>query len=67
MPSRHHPASLIASTVLISSAGTLMVWVVGSNTGGLRSADANDSAIGPSAKRAASAKMVRTVSSSRSL
>ena len=34
-PSRHHPASLIACTVLANSGGTLMVWASGSNTGGI--------------------------------
>ena len=38
MPSRHHPASLIVSTVLANSGATLMLCVAGSNTGGLRSA-----------------------------
>ncbi|CKT61773.1 Uncharacterised protein [Mycobacterium tuberculosis] len=37
-PSRHQPASLIACTVLANSSGTLMEWVFGSKTGGLRSA-----------------------------
>lgn len=64
---RHQPASLIACTVLASSSGTLMVCSAGSNSGGLRSAKAKDSATGPSARRAASANIVRTVSSSSSL
>src|SRR6478609_2959801 len=65
-PRRHHSASLIACTVLTNSGETLMECVAGSNTGGLWSAAAKDSAIGPSANRAASDKIVRTVSASRS-
>ena len=65
-PNRHQPASLIACTVLTNSSGTLIVCSAGSKTGGLWSAKAKDSATGPSARRAASARIVRTVSASRS-
>ena len=65
-PMRHHSASLTACTDFANSGGTEMVCLCGSNTGGLRSASANDSATGPSASLATSSSMVRTVSLSRS-
>ena len=66
MPSRHHCASRTARTVSAISSDTEMLWVAGSNTGGLRSAATNDAATGPSASRATSPSIVRAVSVSRS-
>jgi len=64
--SRYHSASMNASKDFLNAAGTVTEWVAGSNTGGLRSASANDSATGPTASRLTSSRMPRAVSSSTS-
>ena len=54
------PAAVeMARTDFLNDSGSVTVCVLGSNTGGLRSASANDSAIGPSASRAISPSISR--------
>ena len=66
IPSRHHPASLNAATAGRTESGTVIVCSPGTNRGGLRSASTNESAIGPSDRRATSRRISRTVAVSRS-
>ena len=65
-PTLSQPPSSSARIDFLKASGSVTVWVSGSNTGGLRSPSANDSAIGPSASRAISASISRAVSTSRS-
>jgi hypothetical protein len=66
-PTLSQPPSMVTRTDFLKDSGSLTVWVAGSNTGGLRSPSANDSAIGPSASRTISLSISRAVSASRSL
>ena len=59
MPTLSQPASSSARTDFLNDSGSVTEWVLGSKTGGLRSASANDSASGPSASRAISPSMSR--------
>ena len=65
-PILSQPPSSRARTDFLKDSGIATEWVLGSNTGGLRSASANDSAIGPSASRAISPSISVAVSASRS-
>ena len=51
---RHHSAPCSACQDFLNDSGSVTECVAGSNTGGLRSASANDAASGPSASFAAS-------------
>ena len=64
--SRHSSASISARNDFLNASGIVTVCVAGSNTGGLRSASAQDCATGPVASRSASASMSRATSSSTS-
>ena len=66
-PILSQPPSSSARTDFLNDSGSVTVCVLGSNTGGLRSASANDSAIGPSASLAISPSISRAVSTSRSV
>ena len=63
---RNHSASMNAAKDFLNPSGMRTEPVCGSNTGGCRSASANDSAIGPVASRFTSSRMPRAVSSSTS-
>ena len=63
---RNHSASMNAWKDFLNASGMRTDEVAGSNTGGLRSASANESAIGPVASRSTSARIPRAVSSSTS-
>ena len=63
---RNHSASMNALNDFLKLAGMVTSPVAGSNTGGLRSASANESASGPLASRLTSSRMLRAVSSSTS-
>ena len=65
-PIRNHSPRTHARTDSVNGSGRVTEWVAGSKVGGWRSDSANDSATGPSAKRAASLSISRTVSTSRS-
>jgi hypothetical protein len=65
-PILSQPPSIRARIDFLKDSGSFTEWVLGSNTGGLRSESANDSAIGPSASRAISPSISVAVSASRS-
>ena len=58
-PILSQPPSRMARTDFLNDSGSVTECVLGSNTGGLRSPSANDSAIGPSASRAISPSISR--------
>ena len=61
---RNHSASMNAWKDFLNASGIVTECVAGSKTGGLRSASANDSAMGPVASRLTSSRIPRAVSSS---